>query len=401
MNPRSEVWEHFAKFVNEEGESKGRCNDCQKELFCDPRKNVTTALKNHIYSCEKFPTNISTKQTQLNYQPIRDQEGDGSGTLTTWKFDQEAIRNALVHMIIVDELPFKFVDKEGFRHLMSVACPQFHIPPRLTITRDCFQFFVDERLKLKTFSKHSSEAASKTVEKCLLDWDIDRGFTITVDNASSNDVAVGYLGKRIINWGSSVLQGKYLHMWCIAHIINLVVCDGLKEVGISIDRVRAAVKYVRSSPARLKLFKECVETERIPSKSSLCLDVSTSWNSTYLMLNAAEKIEKAFDRFDDQDPFFSSAVDSRDVNGVRKPDRDDCEKVRSMAALLQNFYDLTIRVSGSLTSFTPKIVQALICAQDWLRSTSMPVNIEEALEELEMVENELSKIGDVSSNIDL
>ncbi|XP_077221636.1 zinc finger BED domain-containing protein RICESLEEPER 2-like [Tasmannia lanceolata] len=119
------------------------------------------------------------------------------------------------------------------------------------------------------------------------------------------------------------------------------MCDGLKEVEISVDRVWAAIKYVRSSPARLKLFKECVEIERIPSKSSLCFDVSTRWN-------AAEKFENAFDRFDHQDPFFSSELDSGDVNGVRKPDHDDWENVRRMAVLLQNFYELIIRVSESL-----------------------------------------------------
>ncbi|XP_077221637.1 zinc finger BED domain-containing protein RICESLEEPER 1-like [Tasmannia lanceolata] len=235
MKLRSEVWEHFAKFVNEEGESKGRCKYCEKELFCDPRRNGTTSLRNHTYSCKKFPTNVSTKQTQLNYQPIRGQEGDDSGTLTSWKFDQEAIRNALARMIIVDELPLKFAKKEGFRHLMDVACPRFHIPSRLTITRDYFQFFVDERLKLKRFfkqssqrvchttdtwsslqrinymfltahyiendwklnkkiinfcpiSSHKSEAIGKAVEKCLFDWDINKVSTITVDNTSSNDV---------------------------------------------------------------------------------------------------------------------------------------------------------------------------------------------------------------------
>ncbi|XP_077223462.1 zinc finger BED domain-containing protein RICESLEEPER 2-like [Tasmannia lanceolata] len=395
MKARSDVWEHYTKFVNEEGEQKARCRYCEKEFHSDPRRNGTSALKTHIASCKKFPPNINTKQTQLNYQPIKGQEGDGSGTLTTWKFDQEAIRNALARMVIVDELPFKFVENEGFRDLMSTACPRFRIPSRSKITRDCFKFFLDERLKLKKIfkqssqmiclttdtwsslqrinymvltahyidndwklhkkiinfcqiSSHKGEAIGKAVEKCLLEWGIDKVFTITVDNASSNDVAVGYLRRRINNWGSSVLQGKYLHMRCIAHIINLVVCDGLKEVGISVDRVRAAVKYVRGSPARLKLFKECVEVERIQSKSSLCLDVSTRWNSTYLMLNAAEKFEKAFERFDDQDPFFGSELDSGDVDGIRKPDHEDWENVRRMATLLQNFYELTIRVSGSL-----------------------------------------------------
>uniref|UniRef100_A0A3Q7IHG7 Uncharacterized protein n=1 Tax=Solanum lycopersicum TaxID=4081 RepID=A0A3Q7IHG7_SOLLC len=31
-------------------------------------------------------------------------------------------------MIIVDELPFSFVEKEGFKNFMRVTMPQFHIP---------------------------------------------------------------------------------------------------------------------------------------------------------------------------------------------------------------------------------------------------------------------------------
>ncbi|XP_077251846.1 zinc finger BED domain-containing protein RICESLEEPER 2-like [Tasmannia lanceolata] len=221
-------------------------------------------------------------------------------------------------------------------------------------------------------SSHKGEALGKAIEKCLLDWGIDRVFTVTVDNASSNDVVVGYLRRRLINWGSSILQGKFLYVRCVAHIINLVVCDGLKEVEIAVDRVRAAIKYVRSSPARLKLFKKCVENERIQSKSLLCLDVSTRWNSTYLMLMSAEKFEKAFDRFDVEDPFFSGELDSGDVDGIRKPDHEDWEKVRKMATLLQNFYELTIRVSGSLyvTSNTlfPEIVEVEYLLQEWLQS---------------------------------
>ena len=38
------------------------------------------------------------------------------------------------------------------------------------------------------------------------------------------------------------------------------------------------------------------------------------------------------------------------------------------------------------SSLTPKIVQSLICVQDWLRSESFPINIEEDLEYLEQLE---------------
>lgn len=75
--------------------------------------------------------------------------------------------------------------------------------------------------------------------------------------------------------GGTVLEGKYLHMICAAHILNLAMKDGLTEVNKSILRICTAVKYVRSSPARLSLFKACVLEEGMESKALVCLDVDT------------------------------------------------------------------------------------------------------------------------------
>ena len=112
-------------------------------------------------------------------------------------------------------------------------------------------------------------------------------FTITVDNASSNDVVVGYIKKKLMSWGASTVRCKFLHMRCITHILNLVVNDGLKEANRAVKKVRECVRFIRSSPARLKKFKELSELVRIDCKYSLVLDVATRWNSTYLMLKTA------------------------------------------------------------------------------------------------------------------
>lgn len=225
-------------------------------------------------------------------------------------------------MIVVDELPFMFVEREGFRRFIQLCEPRFKIPSRHTVARGSIQLYMDERKKLASvlqkhtqrisfttdtwtslqninymcltvhfidddwklhkrilnfcpISSHKGDDIGREIEKCLHSWKIDQVFTITMDNASSNDVVVGYLKRKLGSRDGNVLSCDFMHVRCVAHILNLVVNDGLKELDVSIQRIRDVVRYVRSSPQRLNRFQECVEQEKIQSKSLLCLDVAT------------------------------------------------------------------------------------------------------------------------------
>lgn len=83
----------------------------------------------------------------------------------------------------------------------------------------------------------------------------------------------------------------------MAHIINIIVQEGMKEVGDLVKRVREVVRYIRQSPARCKRFKDCCNIGKITCKTTLCLDVPTKWNSTCLMLVTAQQFEKAIVRY--------------------------------------------------------------------------------------------------------
>ena len=85
------------------------------------------------------------------------------------------------------------------------------------------------------------------------------------------------------------MLNEHLHVRYCAHIVNLIMCDDLKEINILVVKIQNSIRFVRSSPSRQLAFKKCVEKLHIKCKKSLCLDVATRWNSTYLMLEASEK----------------------------------------------------------------------------------------------------------------
>ncbi|XP_070050407.1 zinc finger BED domain-containing protein RICESLEEPER 2-like [Nicotiana tomentosiformis] len=168
--------------------------------------------------------------------------------------------------------------------------------PQLELTED---MTLDRRvLEVEDYDiSHKGEDMANGIGRCLREWGINKIFTVTVDNASSNDVIVKELSKQLTKMGTNLMNGNHLHVRCMAHIMNLVVQDSLKESSVSIERVRHAVRYVRQSPARLKRFQECFDDEQLNYKKTLCWDVPTRWNSTYLILRRAVEFESTFSHY--------------------------------------------------------------------------------------------------------
>lgn len=96
-----------------------------------------------------------------------------------------------------------------------------------------------------------------------------------MDNASTNDVVARHITKNSIGWRNTILGHEFLHVRCSAHILNLIVKEGLSEYNDSIEKIRLSVKYVKGSSQRLEIFKRCVVNAEIESKALLCLDVET------------------------------------------------------------------------------------------------------------------------------
>lgn len=54
-------------------------------------------------------------------------------------------------MIIIDELLFRFVEGQGFHAFMKTKQPRFKISSHFTISRDCYQPYLQEKKKLTSF----------------------------------------------------------------------------------------------------------------------------------------------------------------------------------------------------------------------------------------------------------
>ncbi|XP_050211389.1 uncharacterized protein LOC126661578 [Mercurialis annua] len=135
---------------------QAKCKYCARIYNCNAKKNGISTLRTHMIKCTKHPHCIKTKQALLSFQPVSNVGlvgGSDMFNLTAWKFDQDIVTRAVEYMIVVDELPFTFVEKEGFRKLMSVTCPMFNIPSRFTVNKDCYSMFVEEKMKLKKIFK--------------------------------------------------------------------------------------------------------------------------------------------------------------------------------------------------------------------------------------------------------
>jgi len=106
-------------------------------------------------------------------------------------------------------------------------------------------------------SSHKGDDIALVLGKCLDDWGLaSKLYIITVDNAGSSSTTCTALIADLERHGHVLFcGGEFLHVRCVAHILNLIVWYGLKVVGKSVKRVQAAVRFIRQSPSRLRILK--------------------------------------------------------------------------------------------------------------------------------------------------
>ncbi|XP_071909644.1 zinc finger BED domain-containing protein RICESLEEPER 2-like [Coffea arabica] len=98
--------------------------------------------------------------------------------------------------------------------------------------------------------KASGENLSDIIINCLLEWNVDKICTITMDNASTNDVVARCLQEHYSFRSALLVNRSNIQVRYWGHVLNLIVQEGLDEINDCIHRVRNAVKYIRGSAKR-------------------------------------------------------------------------------------------------------------------------------------------------------
>ncbi|CAN0926831.1 Zinc finger BED domain-containing protein RICESLEEPER 1 [Linum grandiflorum] len=399
----SKAWKDF-DLVLVNGVRKAECKYCHKKLSA-VQGNGTSHLLSHLLIC---PAKNEDGEILLGLLGRRKRKLDiGSST-----YDPEISRRELAYMIILHEFPLSIVDYVGVRRFASSLNPAFNMVSRNTIKDDIVSIHEEGKAKVmneleRTSSKvalttdmwtstnkkkgfmvitahfiddnwilqsrilrflyvpapHTKDVICEVLFECLIEWDIDRKLsTVTVDNCSTNDAMIRVLLEKL-EAENLILHGTILHMRCAAHILNLIVQDGLSVIEGCIENIRESVLHWTSSPKRRQKFGDMVRQLHINSSLELVLDCRTRWNSTYLMLSIALIYKDVFFRLKHRDPSYTFL-----------PSEEEWDLASEICSKLKKFHEATKAFSGTSyptsNALFPLICEVKIDLREWVMTSN-------------------------------
>ena len=344
---RAGCWKYFMEIhVQSEKEfgvmvTKAKCRFCHKS-YVYHQGGATSQLNRHLSRCTQFQNKLAKAKRQLAQGTLNYVADDGSLVVNPIEYDYEHTRKLIAKMIIVHEYSFRMVEHKWFNILMKWMNRNYESIGRKTIKNECMKVYESEKEQLRK-SLREAESISLTTDlwtsnqnvqymclvahyidsdwvlqcrvlnflevdpphtglviahdvfECSVEWKIeDKVMSITLDNASNNDTATTNLSAKLLARKNGQFDPKYFHVRCAAHIVNLVVNDGLNQIEGLISDLRNTAKYFKRSPSRLYKFVEVCNDYAIEVGKCLSLDVKTRWNSTYKMLDTCIQYRPAF-----------------------------------------------------------------------------------------------------------
>jgi hypothetical protein len=222
---------------------------------------------------------------------------------------------------------------------------------------------------MKHTGKNIVERIAYMVEEFGL---IDKVFSVTLDNASSNAKAMdtltpmfaGYLGSNPSPEPLDLNKRKYslVHQRCACHIINLIIKSGFKRFEPYIEDFRTAINFLNSSNQRTAIFKNYYTTKGVRSKK-FGLDMDVRWNATYLMLKHWVPYKDVFSVFINAN-YCSTLLIARHWYIAKK-----------ILEFLEIFYESTVVLSGVYYPTSPLILHHLLDIASHLHASEKDQNL--------------------------
>ncbi|KAK1419827.1 hypothetical protein QVD17_29191 [Tagetes erecta] len=318
-----ELWSKFDLCEMSNGEQKARCKACGGFL----KANSNTTLRSHIARyCKTLKGVPAQGQTTIG--------SDGG----IWDFSTNMVRERMGKFVIQEGLPFDFFDNPRLTRLIQETLqPRYTHVSRNTLRRDCLGYWQQAKSDLINLFEnlttgvnltsdiwsaphnlpesylcvtahwidpkswlmmkrviafelcgypHSGAKIYKILDIVIRTFKIENKiFSMSFDNASNNTTAVEKLRVKY----KPICDGVFYHSRCVAHIINLVVQDGLHVE--QVDDFKTSFKNMLRDIFKVSRKRYTNYRRLCHDTNSLCLgpnwDVPNRWNSTWGMFNSA------------------------------------------------------------------------------------------------------------------
>ncbi|KAK9755535.1 hypothetical protein RND81_01G032400 [Saponaria officinalis] len=325
----SPVWDHYDT-IDGDGISRAFCKYCKEGPILAISGMGTSNFKRHTDTCHNRPTGDTGQMVP------------GKKGMLVKEINQLIYKEKVALTIIRHGYPFTYAEHEGNRDLHLYLndnvkfmsrntaknyCMKIHEREKKKLTEEISKLsgkicltcdmwtscvgqgylsltahYVDDEWKLhaKIFNFYHLEPPHDAVNmhekliEFIKEWGITKKvFTVTLDNARCNDNMQNLLAASLKVHSPLHRDGKFFHVRCGAHILNLIVQEGLKLVD-GVAKIKKLVTYIGSSERRKLKFKENVISCGLDCSKGLYVDCPTRWNSTFKMLCRALYFREAY-----------------------------------------------------------------------------------------------------------
>ncbi|XP_032307129.1 E3 SUMO-protein ligase ZBED1-like [Drosophila ananassae] len=371
------AWNHFKKTVEK---THAVCNYCGKAI---KTMGNTTNLLNHLSNVH--PERLKDSKGQNHTTALDVFVGKSTVHYSNDSARKRKIDEMVLSMIAVDVQPFSCVEDEGFIALLKEMDPRYKLPSRtylrdvslpmqyekckaklreilnsvdyLALTTDLWTsranegyititcHFISSNFKLEsailatqhhlTPTNHTAANIADTIKSVLSDWSISEKVVCMV---SDNDASMKKACESL----------KYKHLPCVAHTINLLVQDMLKQQFLEdiLSRCKTIVAFFKRSSTAYAKFKAAQKAE---NPYGLIQEMPTRWNSAYEMIKRIIITNEHI-----------SVVLAVSHNAPLPLSAEDIDTLKELSLLLAPFADATLSVSTN-TNVSISLIIPVVC----------------------------------------